>query len=374
MSRLGILSLLGASLCASVVAGDGSDDRQRRPVLELAANPLRSVRTVRLVEPGGFVAWARPTLCDPAGNAYFLVAPVATDQEIEEAARSRRELPLNPREVVRISADGKKRTTFDPALGFRGSGVTDVATFAMDLDDEGSLFLLVWTTSGRAGDGGERAGQLIVSVDERGAHRSSVEIDADEILVNQFAVFGSGDFLLRGQRPGTSEERVAILPASGGSIRDVMGWSGYPSGSQHDQEDAVGRVRFDYMTRGRDGRVYFAEQDARYERVVVHALGPSGDSFEAFELWPTEPEAELLGFQAARDRFAAMYRERAPVRGDGGHQPERWWVAVYDGVSAEQPPPVYGPLSSAPVCFRRAGSRDELVFFVDGEQLVSMTP
>lgn len=372
MSRWALPLCVGFLACPIAGAIEGPSRRKPSSV-DASVSPLRVLSTTRISQ-GGLVAWTNPTRCDQDGNVHLLLAPHAKPSEIEEAARAGRDLPLAPRQVLRLSADGKNRTVFDPAASAKLADAASLTTVAMTTDELGTVYLLVWATRRSAGGQAERGGQYVVSIGPRGKVRSEVEVDWREMLVRQFEVFGSGEFLLRGSRTDSDEERVAILSASGGDLRSVAGWSGQPVALVEEPSEG-GVVHFDHMVRGADGRVYFAEQDARQGAVVIHAFAASGDSETLFELQPMPKDRQLLGFLSAAGRIAATYQEAGPPRdGPAGEQRGRWWIAVYDLGSGGEGPLVYGPAPGPPVCYQRGGSQDVFTFLTDGDTLVTMTP
>jgi hypothetical protein len=313
--------------------------------------------SVRLAQEG-FLAWAGRALCDDDENVYLLVLP----------GSARGDTP-SPREVLRISADGKKRAIFDPALGSRFAGAKELKALAMALDRDGRLFVLLWARWSETQGPGEKAGQYIVSFDRDARYRSHLEVDWHQMLVHQLELFGSGELLLRGRRTHTDQPRVAILSPGGRSLQDVRGWAGMSRGL--DEPAPRGRIRFDHMVRGGDGRIYAAEHDEPLGKVVVYAFDPSGDAEEVFRLRPMGREPRMLGWLSAGSRFAAAYlRADAP---EGSDQTGQWMVAVYRESSAGgELETLYAPAPSEPVCYQRRGSEDVFTFLT-GSKLVKMS-
>jgi hypothetical protein len=338
--------------------------RSANPVAATAAevpiSPLRTVSTVPL-SLGSYFAWSGPSLCDEDQNLYFLVMP-------------RPQSPngtTKPREVVRISADGKTKTTFDPAASSKFVGAEEVTTTGMALDQAGRLFTLVWARWVEKGSQAEKGRQYIVSFDRKGEYRSHFEVDWEELLIQQFAVFGSGQFLMRGVRPHSGETRMAIASSGGQTLEDVRGWGGDLSKVLDDPD----QLEFGPIVRGGDGRIYVTQKDAQQGRDVVHALGPSGESEEVFKLRPMVRDSRLMGWRAAGDQFAAEYLE-AGHEAEGassGDQKGRWWIAVYgssgDGVELKS---VYGPAPGPPVCYQHTASADRFSFLKDAATVVTM--
>jgi hypothetical protein len=366
-----LASSIAVLWCASFGAAAENQSPAPAPA-QVTATPLKPVSTARISQRGNVTGWVPPTQCDQDANVYFLLAPHATPGEVEEAARSGRDLPLNPREVLRIDADGKNTTRFDPAASPKLMGAKTVKTLGIAVDAHGTVYTLVWATRSAVGGESDEGVQYIVSFNEKGEYRSQVEVDWREILVHQFEVFGSGQFLLRGRRTHTPETRLAILSGDGSSLRDVVGWSGHPT---EPLDGALGpnTPRFNQMVRGEDGRIYVAQEGQ--DDVVVYAFGPIGDTEAVLKIQPMPRNRQLLGFRSAGNRFAAMYLE-AGEQPDGlnGERSGRVWIAVYSNVDEGGPHSVYGPAPALPTCYQHTESGDRFTFLVDGEQLITMSP
>jgi hypothetical protein len=340
---------------------------------EVPPTPLRTLSTVRAFE-GDWLAWSGQPLCDDDENAYFLLIPRVSPRDIREERVGAD--AFNPRDVIRVSSDGKKRTTFSPNASSKLAGATDIFTVSSALGRDGTLFLLVWARwSGETTGQPVKRGQYVVSFDRKGEYRSTIEVDSEEIIVQQFEVFGSGQFLLRGRRSNTAEARVAILSSDGGSLRDVVGWPGFPSAPLEDLSPTT-VVHFDQMVRGGDGRIYVAEPETREDRDVVYAFGASGETEQVFKLraMPTRPR--LMGWKAAGDRFAAIYLQ--PEQHDNASAGEvqgKWWIAVYNNVTdaAGIEMTIYGPTPGPPICYQHKDSKDLFTFLEDGSKLLAMS-
>jgi hypothetical protein len=306
---------------------------------------------------------------------YFLLAPFATTREVEDAAKAGHDLPLNPKRVLRISVDGKKRTSFDPASSPKLADATTLKTLSMALDQHGALQLLVWATWAGVGGKPEKGGQYLVAFSNKGEYRSQVEIDWQQILVYQFEIFGSGDVLLRGRRTHTAEPRIAILSGGGSDLKDVVGWAGYPSQALDDVAPPPINPRFNYMVRGSDGRIYVAEQDAQQDRVVVYSFGPFGDTDAVLKLRPTPKDYQLVGLKAAPGTLAAIYLERDQQQeGSPGELKGRLWIDVYNNTPGGDVQSTYGPVQAQPSCYQRIDSQDRFTFLIEGDKLVTMGP
>lgn len=332
--------------------------------------PLREVGTARFAESGTFLAWVEPALCDAKADVYLVLAPYAKPREVGAARAAGRDLPLVPRQVLRIRADGKQRLTIDPAKCRRLDG-KQLTTGGLAVTPDGSPLLLVWATWGEAGKGA----QYLVPFDSKGECRSPVEVDWHEILVEQFEVFGSGDYLVRGRRTETSEPRIAVLSADGTNLRDIVGWAGQPSVFPDDEAADDSPHRFDFMARGDDGRIFVAEQDPSRDEVVVYAFAPSGVTETLLGLKPMPRDRRLMGLRSSGGRIAAVYFAEGPEAESPSGEPRgRAWIAVYDSGAGGELQRLYGPAPGVPVCYERSGSEDRFTFVVDGDRLVTMAP
>jgi hypothetical protein len=354
---------------------------------ETPPTPLQTVSTAAFSD-GGYFAFIEPALCDEDENTFFLTAPHWDEGAPPESAPS-------PRDVVRVSSDGKKRMTFSPQKGSQFATATELKTLAIALDRDGALYMLIWAVwrdspakpekngqsdkpekNGQSdkperngqSDKPERNGQYIVSFDRKGEYRSHLEVDWHQMLVSQFEVFGSGEFLLRGRRVEPSESRLAILSASGTTLQDVSVFSGRPL-DEPPLEDPP-QARFDRMVRGGDGRIYVTQEDGAGEGDVVYAISAAGDTERLFKLPRMPKDPPLVAWKAARDRFAASYRAERSA----GDRTDRWWAAVYDSASdgGEPEATVYGPAPGPLLCYQRARSGDRFTF-LDGSRFVTMS-
>ena len=245
----------------------------------------------------------------------------------------------------------------------------------MTVGTDGLPYVLVWASWAGKDAAPERRGLFILSFDSKGKYRSAaVEVPYEELLVRQFELFGSGDFLLVGHPAGESTlERLAILEGSGGALKDVPGWSGFPADSMPafgstQGGSTQGKTRPDYMVRGSDGRIYFAEQDPRLDDIVVFAVEPTGANGEAFRIRPRPRDQRLDGLKASGGKLAAIYHEQSPDGKSG-----RWWAAIFDATLGGEMQSLYGPLPRKPFCYQREGSEDRFTFLMAG-QLVTMAP
>jgi hypothetical protein len=322
---------------------------------------LRETGTVSLSR-GGYLAWAGQAACDEDRNLFLLVIPTLGPPDPQDTPAEGRD-PLNPRDVLRLGADGKDRTTFSPGACTKLAGAKDIMTVAATLDREGTLHMLVWASWA------EKTGQFLVPFDRKGKPGSARDIDAQQILVHQFAVFGSGEFLLLGRRTDTDEARLAILSDAG--LRDVLD---HPT--ELSKEAVDGAADYRYMARGDDGRIYLIRPDGPDGREVVYTVTALGDVEKAFTLAPMRGSPRLSGLQASGGRLAATYLERDPSTGaTSGELRGRWWIAVYDNLAdAGALQAIYGPAPGPPVCYEHRDSMDRFSFLKDGSRIVRMSP
>jgi hypothetical protein len=355
------LAGLGMVLCSVTEAAELAS-RAAPPAALISTTPLRTLSSTR-APIGDYFAWAGQALCDENGSSYFLVAKPITPGRSE----------VDPRAVLRISADGTKRFSFTPAAIPELARAQELQTvgFALNPDPDGGLFMLIWAATGGQGR------QYILDFDKNGEYRSHIKVDPNEILVEQFEVFGSGKFLLRGRWRDRPEPRLAILSAPGGGLKEVVGWPGLDKPMEEPSLENQSNLRLDQITRGGDGRIYVAALDAREGEDVVYAFGSSGDSKEAFTLRPMPKAPRLLGWKAAGRRFAAAYQrdEPRPEAAPGEHR-GRYWIAVYDNRAGggDLQPTVYGPAPGPPICYRHEASRDRFTFLQDGKLVTMSAP
>jgi hypothetical protein len=232
----------------------------------------------------------------------------------------------------------------------------------MATDRHGSLFVLVGATF-RQGSAGEIRGQYIVSFDKKGTYLSSVEVDGQEMSVEQFIPFASGDYLLRGVRTNTPEERIALLSSDGGVLKDVRGLS---TRIIDDDAPAARLPHFGDMVRGEDGRIYLVD----LRKGAVYAVTGDGIFEKAFSLRKVAADLRMMGWNAAGDRLAATYSEQDP----SDKNRTRWWIAVYANVSTHAEfQGLYGPAPSPPLCYQH-GQVDRFTFLGDQGRFVTMSP
>jgi hypothetical protein len=336
----------------------------------VSATPLRKVSSTR-APIGDYFAWAGPVLCDDSENAYFVVLPPFVPRKTQDGAAG--PAVPEPRDVLRVSADGKKTLIFSPASVSKFANADELKTFTIALDPDGGLSVLLWARWGESGPS-EKSGQYIVSFDKKGEYRSHFEVDWREILVDQFEVFGSGQFLVRGRRPDRPEPRLVILSASGSDARDVIAWPGLYKNLEEPLPGS-GMVKFDQIARGGDGRIYIAQLDARAGEDVVYAFRPSGDSEEVFMLRRIPKAPRLLAWKTSGDRFAAAYlRPDLRAKASPGELWGDYWIAVYNNPigAGDLEPTIYGPAPGPPICYRHEEAGERFTF-LQGGSLVTMS-
>ena len=347
------LALGLAVLSCSRAAADDPVRRSPNAPASPAPTPLRTVRTVAApMSADGYFAWS-DELCDGRENVYLLLVP---------PMKNGRSGPER-HEVLRVSADGKKRTTFSPLTLPIFANAAELTIVDLALDTEGTFFMLVWARWGEQDANGKK-GTFVVSFDQDGRYRSHLIIDSAEIIPSQLEVFGSGEFLLRGTHPVTHNARLMILSASGRTLEDVRRWAG--TFFDHDPA-APSPPRLPHMARGGDGRVYVIQEDPGEEGDFVHAISPSGDGERLFQL-PVPPEGlSLRGWSASRERFAATYYQ-------DGERP-RWWVAAYEHGEGEPDAgsTLYGPLPGPPLCYASVDGKDRFTVLKGSTELVTMS-
>jgi hypothetical protein len=331
---------------------------------KIQATPLREVGTFS-ASKSGYLAWVEPVVGDDKGNAYFLLVPVIPRQSDLAG-----DIP-RPRDVLRLSADGKRKSTLSPVVSSKFANAK-VTTAAIALDPDGSLSMLIWARWDDSSGHKEKTGQYIVSLDKAGKYRTELEVNSRELGVTQFEAFGSGQFLLRGWEPITGESRLAILSANG-QVQDVVAWSDPTNALDPSAPPpATKRTTFNQMVRSGDGRIYVTQQGERSGENVVFAISASGQSERLFTLPRLPGEPPLRGLKAAGDRLAAVYLETQETVSGGPKQ--RWWVAIYSNAASEGDLPlaVYGPAPGAPISYRQEDSGDRFTFLRQG-QLVTMS-
>jgi hypothetical protein len=317
------------------------------------ATELRESHRVSFSKPGVF-AWLNPARSDDDGNLLFVVVPGADARDLKNVPAPPRHVKT-PSDILAVSADGKRTSVLSPRTIPAFADADEITTLGIAIDPSGTLLALVWVPRGEAG-----GRHYIVSFDKNGGYRSRLEIEPDEIAVGQFEVFGSGDFLLRGQRPYSEGVRVVVMSAGGGDLHDVVSLS-----NEH-VKDLAATLTFsswsDHFVRGGDGRIYFvpAGEDS------VHLIEASGNSQEVFKLAPMpRNRRRLVDLRAAGQRLAAIYFEERP-QNKGRH-----WIAVYDVVLGERLA-VYGPASGIPVRYEYSDGQDRFTLLKDGQYLVTV--
>jgi hypothetical protein len=357
-----------AAIAWSNAAGDDSKrvEGDLTPASTVSARPLRESgkrsTSTALAPAGGAAAWVDPVRCDQDGGLYFVVLPQVSPRDANRPPGSPGARPWSPREIVRVGDNGRTATRFDPGSVPAFAGADEVKTLATAIDSQGVLSALVWVPRGEA-----EGRQYIVSFDKSGRYTSRVEVDHQEIVVQQFEVFGSGELLLKGFRH--DEPRLAVMSGAG-DLRDVLSpareapveprGAGSPGPSRETAPNA--RLDFDHMVRGGDGRIYVA----RGGESSVYAIEPSAEIEEAFRLSPPPGSLRLAGLRASGRRLVATYYEQQANR-------MRSWMAVYD-VALKEQLALYGPADGPPLCYEYSGSEDRFTYLRNGNQLATLSP
>jgi len=364
-----LLLCLGAVAWSTVDANDPTRAAAQDPSADTTiATPLRkstkTSTTNAIAGPNGVAAWVDPARCDQDGNLFFLTVPQVDARDSNRAPGSSQSRPRPPSEIVGVSADGKKVTHFDPGSAPVFVGADELRTVTTAVDSHGILFALVWGPRGQAS-----GRQHIVSFDKSGRYVSRVEIESDEISVEQFEIFGTGEFLLRGVRNDASKvavvsggrfvPRLAVMSGGGAPLRDVLGLPDEAGPESSKDPDPSAPPEFDYMIRGGDGRIYLARAGASF----IYAIEASGQSQEAFPMARTPRNLRLAGLRASGGRLVATCRDER----------SRWWMVVYD-VALRERVGLYGPVDGQPICYEYTGSTDEFTFLRDGNKLVTLSP
>lgn len=314
------------------------------PVTSMVSTPLRTLGTAEF-SPNFFSMG--PPRCDADGNMFFVLSPEWSSDHPGGPP---------PNAILSIRADGKETSRFEPATIPAFAGAFKVMTTSLAIGPDGTRHALV-----SVGRGNART-QYIVSFDDDGQDGSPVKIDASEISVGHIEVFGSGAFLLVGNRIYTRGQAMAVMPAGGGRLRDVVGLPPtITEGPDPTLRPGPGIAR---MARAEDGRIYFKApgEDS------VYVINASGDAEYAFELapLPDDRDLRLTDLKAAGSRMAATYHD------EEGGAGARYWIVVYDVILGERVA-LYGPLSSPPICYTYERSRDRFRRF-SGEGIVTASP
>ena len=347
----GLIGFLLLAILSWGAAGASDTAKRATPSnTQVVATPLHTTSTVSFSQHDWF-AWLNPARCDTDGNVFVVPVPEADPRDVKNKSAP----PLYPRklsDILRISADGRERKLFSLASVPALAKAQEISTVAMTLGPGGIPFALVWAQRGEAS-----GSHYIVSFEESGRYRSHVEVDGDEMAVQRFEVFGTGEFLLQGVRVW-GDSRVAVMPAGGGLLRDV---DFLP---EVDSEDAGTQPRIsEHLARGGDGRIYFVPEG----KESIHVIEPSGLSEHAFRLAPVPRNWRLTDLKAVGPRLALIYYE------ERGRETGRAWIAIYDVRDGERRT-VYGPALGLPVCYQHVGQQDQFTVLKDGRYLISLSP
>jgi hypothetical protein len=329
---------------------DGRASPRVKQRAQLVTTPLRVHSTVSFAQKGVF-AWLNPPRCDDSGNLYLTLVPTA--DAVHASGTTLEGQPKKPSDILRLSADGKKSTLYTPASAPEFADADEVSTFATALDPAGKLWALIWAPRG---DGGS---QYITSFDESGRVGARIKVEDEDVVVQLFEVFGSGEFLLRGARSQPPGVRLAVMASGGGAPRDVYS---RPEESWNEKAAAPGVTS--HMARGADGRVYFVAE----AHDAIHVIEPSGESRRAFKLRAVPDNYRLVDLRAAGSRLAVVYFEGKPNEQGG-----RFWLATYEAALGTRVA-VYGPAQGVPVCYQYSGSQDRFTVLMNERDMVTLAP
>ncbi len=352
-------SALLAAACAALI-GHGAIGRSSDKDPDWAPEiiPLKALGEVPATN--GFLTWAEPVVVDDAGNAYFLVGPTRDHQ------RDPADTPV-PRDVLRISADGKTHSKLSP-LASPKLAKARLSTSTIALAPDGMLSMLTWARWPERGLE-EDGAQYIVSFKRDGEYGSELKVTAPDLGATQFEVFTSGEYLIRGQSLTTGQSRLAVLSASGSEAQEVVTWPGLPEAGELDQSSSRTELLVGQMTRADDGRIYVTQQGTREGEHVVFAISPSGYSERRFTLRRLPGNPRLVSLKSAAGRLAATYVQPRTEKSSS-----QWRIAVYSNTASDGEPPlaVYGSAPGTPISYKHEGG--DRFTFLKGGKFVTMSP
>jgi hypothetical protein len=272
----------------------------------------------------GFQVFRGGFRCDASGNVFFV--PVL------------RGVNKPPAAIVRASTNGGVAAKWSLSSTLRIPDA-DIHVAGIAADSGGRVYALLDT---RSRDG---ARQVIASLDDQGNLRSQVDLSADEIIADRFAVFDSGDFLLLGHQKASPEPRLAVMASEGGVLRDVVSppGTGATSGSARSQWLKMNKLSF--LEPASDGNVYFAPEDG-----PAYAISPSAEVVGTVNLASPQTGASLFDLKISGRRLAALYNIE-------DKQPMLRWISVYD-LSTRNHVATYGPVRDIVMCYRADASYD----------------
>ncbi len=307
-------SLLVAGIAIAFSTAASSERRSTH------SRPLRvtAERTVDDAQPFSLISG--PCRCDAAGNIFFV--PVAHQGSGGVAT---------PDTVVEISGTGRKSTRFSLGSVEHLSGARIVTTA---LDGGGDLYVLARSQSEKG------AKQSVVSFDSQGKYRSKIDVDIEEIVVDNFAAFGAGAFLLAGERPHSPGGARRAVLAADGTLRDV--WLP-ESGANRENTVDTGEMFTSFAEVGPDGRIYFARNTDKSD---VYSISSSGEIDKLFDLVPPRRNARLTAIKISRNRLAAIYQIDVPETGTSSRE-----VSIHD-LSTGETLASYGPIPNLVMCYQ----------------------
>jgi hypothetical protein len=188
--------------------------------------------------------------------------------------------------------------------------------------------------------------QLILSFDEGGALRSRAELDPAEMHAHRFAVLDSGELLLLGSQSVVASARLALMPATGGTLRDVSPPREGRSSRVADASSWLSVGTLSFLEPLPNGDALLVQEGRPVYRITA-----TGESVVAFGLGaPPREGTVLVDVKVSDQRLAAIYSLN-DGKGTGR------WMTVHD-ISSGLPVATYGPVEHTVMCFRHEGSED----------------
>jgi len=224
-----------------------------------------------------------PVKCDKGGNVYFRVS--GKSNELQEP-------------IVKISADGKTRTSFDAR---RISGVPkDFFGSDFAVDSVGHVYQIILTPSFEL---------LVIQYAPDGTQGSTFLLH-DVLNPISLSITPSGDLLVAGGplQMGRSESKAQLVIA-------VFDKSGQTKGPKHTFDiQSPFQARF-----SDDGRLYVLSG------TDVHIFSETGESIKQFHLDPDDEALKLSGWVPSDGDLAAEFDT-----GSNPNEPFKGMVALFD--------------------------------------------
>jgi hypothetical protein len=272
----------------------------------------------------GFQLFRGGFRCNASGNVFFVPAL--------------RGLNKPPAAIVRASINGGSAAKWSLSSTLRIPDA-DIRVAGIAADSGGRVYALLDT---RDRDG---ARQVIASFDDQGSLKSQVDLSAEEIIADRFAIFDSGDFLLLGHQKASPEPRLAVMASQGGALRDVVNPAGTGAVSGSARSQWLTMKKLNFLEPANDGNVYFAPEDG-----PAYAISPSAEVIGKVNLASPQPGASLFDLKISGRRLAALYNIE-------DQRPMLRWISVYD-LNTRNRVATYGPVRDIVMCYRADGSYD----------------